>query len=150
MTDLVSEVLSRGSTAKFVARGGSMSPWIRDGDLVTVEPLGSNAPELKTGDVAAFRHPGSGRLRLHRVQARTNGGWLMQGDRTGDPDGVIGDALILGRVSAVERGGRIVPLTRGRSSVILARMSRRALDLRALLMRNLRRWRPGQGGGPRP
>ena len=127
MADLVAELLARGASARFVARGGSMSPWIRDGDVVTVEPL-----EAGLGDVAAFRLPGGGRrLRVHRLVRRVAPGWLAQGDRQGRADGVIPDSEILGVVRRIERRGRSRFLPSGAAAVWLARLSRLALEARA-------------------
>jgi hypothetical protein len=127
MADLVAELLSRGASARFVARGGSMSPWIRDGDVVTVEPLAA-----AVGDVAAFRLPGGGRrLRVHRLVRRVAPGWLAQGDRQVRADGVIPDSEILGVVRRIERRGRSRYLPSGATAVWLARLSRLALEARA-------------------
>lgn len=127
MADLVAELLARGASARFVARGGSMSPWIRDGDVVTVEPL-----LARLGDVAAFRLPGpGGRLRVHRLVRRVAGGWLARGDRHAGADGVIPDGGILGVVRHIERNGRARFLPRGAGAVWLVRLSRLALEVRA-------------------
>lgn len=129
--ELAAEALEKGNVLRFVARGGSMSPFIRDGDHVTVEPVASIAGGLKVGDVAVFRVPVSGQTFVHRLRVRAEGGWLAHGDRNANSDGVVGDELILGRVKAIEREGRQVLLTRGPLSVVLARISRVILDLRA-------------------
>ena len=52
-------VLEKGRAFRFEARGTSMLPLIRDGDVVTVTPLSGGGP--RTGDVVAFADPGRGR-----------------------------------------------------------------------------------------
>jgi hypothetical protein len=96
----------------------------------------------------AFLQPGSGRLRVQRIVARTPGGWLVRGDRHVHFDGMIQDSFILGRVTTVERRGRQVGLTRGPFSVILARLSRRALELRRMLIQALKRSGLGRPADP--
>jgi len=56
------EVLASGGTVRFQARGASMSPAIRDGDIVYVQPLRATP---KTGDVLMVR--GKDGMRLHRL-----------------------------------------------------------------------------------
>jgi hypothetical protein len=97
MAALVEELAGRGIASRFVARWGSMSPWIRDGDVVTMTPLES-AVSAGPGDVAAFKRPGSGRLTVHRLVRRAGEGWEARGDRLGATDGVVADNEILGAV----------------------------------------------------
>jgi Peptidase S24-like len=129
---LVEELAGRGVAARFIARGGSMSPWIRDGDVVTVAPLESTEP-AGPGDVAAFKRPGSGRLTVHRLVRRVGEGWEARGDRLGGTDGVVADDEILGIVTRVERRGREAFLPRGMAGLFLARLSRVVLDARRRL-----------------
>lgn len=136
-TELVAEVMGRGSGLTFVTRGGSMSPFLRPGDRVTVEPLIAGPAELAVGDVAAFRDAASARVFVHRLLVRTPGGWLAQGDRNPAPDGVIDDRLVLGRVTAVERNGRRRFLPRGTLGILFARITRPLLELRLELRRHL-------------
>ena len=124
MAGLVEELTARGASARFVARGGSMSPWIRDGDVVTVVPAAGRA---RAGDVAAFRRPGSGQLTVHRLLRRVPGGWVARGDRSAGEDGVVADGEVLGTVSRLERNGRVRFLPRGWGGTWLARLSRLGL-----------------------
>lgn len=141
MAALVEELAGRGVSARFVARGGSMSPWIRDGDVVTVTPLGSVA-SAGPGEVGAFKRPGSGRLTVHRLVRRVSEGWEARGDRLGGTDGVVADGEILGIVTRVERRGREAFLPRGPAGLLLARLSRVVLDAR-LRLRTLARMGSG-------
>ena len=149
MAGLVEELTARGASARFVARGGSMSPWIRDGDVVTVTPVtpGGPAAPLRPGDVAAFRRPGSGSLTVHRLVRRSSGGWIARGDRLAGEDGLVPDGDILGTVTKVERRGSEAYLPGGPAAVLLARLTRAALVVRMRL--GLARGR-GAGAGPGP
>ena len=62
---LLRAVLERGAPFRFRARGFSMSPFIRNGDVITVSPLSAASPRI--GDVAAFIHPRTRRLVVHRI-----------------------------------------------------------------------------------
>ena len=100
-------VLSAAHTLRFRAPGGSMAPFIRDGDALEVCPIDPRT--LRRGDVALCRRPGGG-LFAHRVVAvRRHEGtteWITQGDASPFSDGPCCAGDVLGRVVAVERGGR--------------------------------------------
>ena len=123
MARLVEELGGLGISTRFVARGGSMSPWIRDGDVVTVTPPGS-AP-VRAGDVAAYRRSGSDRLIVHRLVRRENGAWIARGDCLPGPDGPVADSEILGIVARVERRGRKTFAPRGPLGLLLSHLARR-------------------------
>jgi len=100
-----------------------MSPFIRDGDVVTVSPCPRDTMGL--GDVVAFVQPCSGRLAVHRVVGRGRDSWRIRGDNTPEADGWIGHDDILGRVTRVERAGKRVRLGLGPERVLIALFSRR-------------------------
>jgi ribosomal protein S18 acetylase RimI-like enzyme len=81
-----------------------MSPFIRDGDAITVSPVPPGHPA--PGDVVAFHHPETGRLVVHRVVAVSNGSFILRGDNAEKTDGVVPEDGIIGLVTCVERGGR--------------------------------------------
>jgi hypothetical protein len=130
MAELVWEVSSQGVSIRFAVLGGSMSPWIRSGDVVTVTPVEDAGP-VRSGTVAAFRLPGSETVRVHRLRTRTANGWVAQADRNRRPDGIIPESAIAGVVTAVERGGRRVYLPTGGTGLVLSRLTRAVLVLRA-------------------
>ncbi len=102
---LALELLRGGTSIRFRARGGSMSPFIRDGDVLTVTPC--NADSLRLGDVALYRNA-IGSVWAHRVLGRSGKGRSlvleMRGDSSrGAQESVPADA-ILGRVVSARRG----------------------------------------------
>jgi hypothetical protein len=108
--DLASFHLDAGQTVRFQASGQSMWPFIRDGDVVTVAPLGS--AEARLGELIFYRAPGGG-LRLHRLIRKRRDGlvFLPKGDAARWlNEGWLDGTQILGRVTAVERCGRMIPI----------------------------------------
>lgn len=104
LAELIAAVHGKGAAVRFPARGHSMRPAIRDGDVITVSPLGRLTP--RRGDVLAFRLPGQPRLLVHRVRRCRRERFLLQGDGVRTADGWITAGDVLGIVTRVERGGR--------------------------------------------
>ena len=120
------DVLRAGGSVRLVARGHSMTPAIRDGDRVELEPLGSPP---RPGDVLACEADGS--LVIHRLVGRPGGRLELRGDAAPARDQPLAPGAALGRVVRVERGGRPVLLGLGPERVLLAWLSRHGV-LRAL------------------
>ena len=123
LLELMHAVLARGVPFRFCARGWSMAPFIRDGDVITVSPLLQALPEV--GEVVAFVRPGVGNLIVHRVIARRDGGLFIQGDSLTDhSDGMVPQENLLGRVTLIERDGHNVWLGLGPERFVIAWLSR--------------------------
>jgi hypothetical protein len=120
---------------RFQARGGSMRPFIRDGDTITVSPLPRPVPRF--GEVVAFLHPASRQVIVHRVIRRKNGQFWTKGDSVGEGEGPMEGSLLLGRVSHLERDGRPRRLGLGPERALIAAVTRSPLIFRAL--RSVRR-----------
>jgi len=108
--ELAKEEIEKGLTMRFRAQGGSMSPLIRAGDIVTVEAAETRA--LRVGDVVLFQ---SGNLAVvHRMLYQyVRGGTtylLTKGDSIPDPDRPVPATRLMGRVKAIERHGRSIDL----------------------------------------
>jgi hypothetical protein len=126
LLELMQAVLARGVPFRFCARGWSMVPFIRDGDVITVSPLRDALPRV--GEVVAFVRPGAGNLVVHRVVARRGTDLAIQGDSVADHgDGIIPAACLVGRVTRVEREGRDVWLGLGPERTAIAWLSRTGL-----------------------
>jgi hypothetical protein len=132
---LMRAVLEKGKAFRFEARGASMLPLIRDGDVVTVGPLAGAEPRV--GDVVAFADPEGDRVRIHRIVKAGDGTFLLKGDHDPGGDGLFSREAILGRVACVERDGRAVRLGPALRSPALAWLSRSFLLTR--LVRRARR-----------
>jgi signal peptidase I len=122
---LLQAMLDKGKPFRFEATGGSMSPFVRDGDVITVSPLSDTPPRL--GDVVVFIRPESGKLVVHRVVGKRDGSYLIRGDNAPDSADLVPRANVLGRVTRVERGGKRVHLGLGPERYLIAFLTRREL-----------------------
>lgn len=104
---LASDILGRGSYLQFRAYGNSMAPFIRNGDIVLVEPKKAN--ELRIGDIVFYRRTG-GRHIAHRLIGKSRRGGSLalktRGDNLRDLDASILPEQVLGRVIRIESQGR--------------------------------------------
>jgi hypothetical protein len=108
-----------------------MSPFIKDGDLLTVSPNVCSSPGI--GDVVAFIHKETGRLLIHRVVGKNGESYLTRGDNTLEEDGFTYRANILGHISKVERNGKKVSLGLGPERFLIAYLTRKGLLLSFVL-----------------
>ena len=104
--ELLRAMMERCVRLRTSVRGSSMSPFVRDKDVLTIAPMGGRLPRV--GEVIAFVLPDTKRLAIHRVIARKEDGWLVKGDNCRTADGVVSFADIVGRVIRVERAGHDV------------------------------------------
>ena len=104
---LASDILGRGSYLRFRAHGNSMAPFIRNGDIVLVEP--KKASELRIGDIVFYRRAG-GRHVTHRLVSKSgNDGSLVlttRGDNLRHLDAPVFPEQVLGRIIRIEGQGR--------------------------------------------
>lgn len=114
-------LLADGLSVEIRVTGSSMWPFIRPGDLVVLDPLGTNA--VRVGDVLGFLR-GPGRLAIHRVVAARGGAWMLRGDGARADDGWVEPAAIVGRVRTVKREGSPVRLGLGPERLLIALLSR--------------------------
>jgi signal peptidase len=113
LEELSTEILEQGGSLRFKAHGYSMSPFIRDGDVLTTQSIES--ADLEVGDVALYRSAGN-RLVAHRVvgKRKENGRLtlVMRGDsQSGSTELVYADQ-ILGRVVSIQRGDKVFLMNR--------------------------------------
>jgi hypothetical protein len=145
LIDIIQTILQEGSSVRIQANGCSMSPFIRNGDMVVLSSLDADSPGL--GDVVAFRAAGTDRLTLHRVTGMVQDAYLIRGDNCTEADGLMSKSDILGRVRKVERNGSAVHFGLGPERQFIAFLSSRdligrltnlfyrILDLRKTLLR---------------
>jgi signal peptidase I len=101
--ELAADLLRRGSPLRIKARGGSMTPFLRDGDVVLVAPTAGRG--VGVGDVICYEMP-PGKLFLHRLIARDRDRIVAKGDALPFIE-VIDRTQLLGKVLAVERRGKV-------------------------------------------
>jgi hypothetical protein len=130
-----------------------MTPFIRDGDVITVAPVRPSDRDLRAvnvshisredvpgvrtcgiGQVVAFVTPANQKLVVHRIIGRHESRFHIQGDNL---SGLVADAVhpddILGRVVRIERGRKRVWLGLGPERYVIAALSRAGLLLPVLL-----------------
>ncbi len=109
--DLVNTVLQSGKKVRFKARGHSMSPFVRDGDMITLKVYSSAFDVVNPGDIVAVstRHQ---KMIVHRVLRVYRHRVLLKGDNYKEVDGFFTKKNIMGFVTKIERNGR--PLTYNR------------------------------------
>lgn len=122
LTELLGAVLEKGVPFRFMAKGFSMSPFIKNGDIVTVSPISKSGVHM--GDVVAFINPHSGKLTVHRIIGKKKNDFIIQGDNVPIADGIITAAELIGVVSKVERKGKEVSLGLGPESPVVAFLTR--------------------------
>lgn len=134
---LLRAVLDRETPFRFQARGASMSPFLKDGDVITVSPL-SGDPRL--GDVVAYVSVETGKLVVHRIVGRTGGHYLIGGDGASGERDRARRAEILGLITRIERRGKNIRLGLGLERRLIAIATRhRLIRKTASLLRHLLR-----------
>jgi signal peptidase I len=106
---VASDLLSRGHTIRFSAPGTSMSPTIRSGETIHVEPVSG---KIRPGDILLYRWERGVRAhRVVRIEGKKQGRlvFILRGDTAGDDERVLAEN-ILGRVISLERDGRSIRL----------------------------------------
>lgn len=121
LKELMQAVLCKHMPFRFRAKGFSMAPFIKDGDVLTVFPVLNSPPRL--GDVAAFLHLVNGRLAIHRIVAQNKSDCHLKGDGIDAADGLVPRANIIGIVRKVERNGHKVLLGLGPERFLIAFLS---------------------------
>lgn len=134
LLSLIRATLERGAVFRFKATGFSMSPFVKDGDVITLSPLFDIPPYF--GDIVAFVRPKTGKLVIHRITGKYAGYYNIKGDNTWQVDSPIAEKNILGRLVKVERDGRHIRFGRGLERFLIAFLSRR--NLLPLLFRGWR------------
>lgn len=130
LLELITAALEKGSAFRFQAKGGSMTPFIKDGDVITLESI--QGKKIQRGDVVAVISPTPEKLRVHRVVKISKGSYIIKGDNAGGIDGAFDKAQILGRVIKVERGMRTIQLGSRAERALIGFLSGRNLLPRAL------------------
>jgi hypothetical protein len=122
--DLAVNVLRQGHPLRIKARGASMFPLLRDGDIVTVLPAASL--DIRVGDVICYEGL-PGRLMVHRVVGRAGDDVLAKGDAVGGLE-TVRPAQLLGKITVIERSGKLKRLDSAAARLrnrVMATVSRR-------------------------
>ena len=100
---LALDILGQGCYLKFCAHGSSMSPFIRNDDIITVEP--KKASELNLGDIVFYRRTAGQHVAHRLIKKSWNSGSLVlttKGDNMDYLDAPVLPEQVLGRIIRVE------------------------------------------------
>jgi signal peptidase len=109
LLELSKDILGKGKSIRFQAKGWSMRPFIRDGDFIVVSPVEYSL--IKTGDVV-FYLTAKNKALVHRVIKKSKKDkddritMFIKGDATFSTPEKTDTQNVLGKVVAVERSGR--------------------------------------------
>lgn len=127
MVEILRSVLNKGAQARFRAKGFSMSPFIKNEDVLTLSPLQNTLPSV--GDVIAFVLRPMNKLCVHRVVGKKGGLYMTRGDNSNEADESVLRENVLGLVTRVEREGKEVYLGLGPERFLIAFLGRKGLLL---------------------
>lgn len=104
--ELMVETLEKGDKLRFKALGGSMTPFIRSGDIITIEPV--NHRNIVVGDILFYE--ADSEFLVHRLiekrENKENSIYTTKGDSLTSPDKPVNDSQIMGKVIKIERNGK--------------------------------------------
>ena len=127
--ELAAEVLRRFGTLRFAATGWSMLPSVWPGETLVVERVSQD--QVRIGDLVLVGR--EGRLCAHRVVDRVGDAeshqWITQGDALPVPDRPVAGNELLGKVTYLIRGGKLmtVPSELGVIDNVIAKVVRRSV-----------------------
>lgn len=99
---VIRAALERGQRVRLTATGSSMAPFIRDGDVVELEPMRS-MPTL--GDMLLVQYASVDRHVVHRVVGIEGDAFFLRGDAQKHREGPFTRGDVLGRVVLSYRNG---------------------------------------------
>jgi len=112
--ELSNEILSKGNNLRFRALGGSMHPFIKNGEVIEVKPASSL--EIKVGDIVFYRANRGGMVAHRAIRKKIEKNKVIletKGDSVPRSDWWVYPEQILGKVVAIERNGKRVELDKG-------------------------------------
>lgn len=98
--------LAAGANVRLRVTSGSMRPRLQIGDIIQVQSVAQE--QIKPGEILVIRRPAD--LVTHRLIRVSTAGMVVKGDRLAQSDPPVAPEEVLGRVTAVERKGRVYPL----------------------------------------
>lgn len=111
---LSNEILNKGNNLRFQAKGLSMHPFIKNGEVIEIKPISSS--EIEIGDIVFYRSSWGGMV-AHRVIRKQQKAekviLLTKGDSVPVSDEEIYPEQVLGKVIAIERNGSKIILNKG-------------------------------------
>jgi signal peptidase I len=110
---LSTELLRGGNSIRFKALGSSMDPWIKDGDILTIQPV--QAGELRDGQVVFYTSKAD-RPVVHRIsevfESESQIFIWVKGDASPKSAERIEATKALGKVVRIQRGSKGIQVDR--------------------------------------
>jgi signal peptidase I len=131
LVQLLRALLGKGTPVRFKAKGFSMSPFIKNEDVVTITPV--QGEWLSLGEIIAFIHPETEGLCIHRIVRKEDGFYVTKGDNRSETNEWVPIGNLLGSVTKVERNGTRVYLGLGPERLLITLLGRRGLLFPLLL-----------------
>ena len=101
------DILEKGKSIRFQAKGWSMRPFIRDGDFIVVSPVKSSS--IRKGDVVFYSNA-ENKIIVHRIIRKYKKNdritVFIKGDASFSSPEKMDIQNVLGKVIAIERNGR--------------------------------------------
>ena len=123
--ELIQAAFAKDALFRFKVKGFSMSPFIKDEDIITLSPVWRSKGAL--GKLVACVCPEHKKLVVHRVVGRKSNRYLIRGDSCLEPDCLMGKEDILGCVTKIERENKAFFFSLGPERIAIAFLSRNGL-----------------------
>ena len=105
---LAKQLLREGKKIEIPVKGGSMRPFLFDGETVVVAPVGVDCPLRKCDIILA--KTSTGQVMMHRIREISPAGIRMKGDGNLYQSELIRPKDVMGRVLSVVRHGKTISL----------------------------------------
>lgn len=105
---LYKDLLEKTQSFYMQVKGGSMYPFVRNGDSIEVLPLKQEYNNIKKGEIILFTR--NNYFYVHRVIKKAGDNFITKGDFSFGTDGNIPKNDIFARVISVQRNGRKIHL----------------------------------------
>lgn len=100
-------VRNKSKRIKFKACGSSMRPFVKDGDIVEIEPI-KEFESINKGDILLFSRGNA--VCLHRAIRLNGSNFTIKGDSSRYIDGKIDKEDIIGKLLSIERNGHQIEI----------------------------------------
>ncbi|MFA6384302.1 MAG: hypothetical protein WCY10_02900 [Candidatus Omnitrophota bacterium] len=123
--DVIRSALAKNADLRLLVRGFSMTPFIQDGDIITLSSLPASG--IGIGRAVAFSRPSDKRLVIHRlvgILRKPAVKYITKGDNVYRQDIPVSRSDMLAFVLRVERGGRILSFGTGPERRVIAFLSK--------------------------
>jgi len=127
--DILDAAHQKKGKITFKAKGSSMAPFIKDGDMLTIRPM---ERQRLIGRIVLYLDPCDEIIMVHRVIDKIGRDFIIKGDNQKESDGQKPFNTFKGIVDAIQRNGDEITFGLGSERRLIAMLSRMKLLLPAL------------------